>query len=327
MVEPPDPGVQRTRSSASLQRSPLASRPFGARGVFLWLLTAVLLVACSATKPGEARPPNPRIGQVSYEAVMAADATSSTLVPEVDYIPAAPAPENTPPVYPQCLLNLGLPPQKVVMRILVDDQGQVMEVRGSAAPSEVEALSRTVGWARVRNDAGLVGWSLVDESFAGAGTDACSWLSAGGLTSACNGSLLASGSSLAADAPPVRPWKYREESTMSNERVAPETKGVTVKLLATVDLGPEIEGMAGSQLRMRMVTIEPGGVFGPLHGHKGRPGTVYILQGTITDHRNGVATDYGPGVGWPEDRNTTHWLENRGTIPAVEISVDIVRQE
>ncbi len=55
---------------------------------------------------------------------------------------------------------------------------------------------------------------------------------------------------------------------MSNEQVAPETKGVTVKLLATVDLGPEIEG-----------------------------------------------------------RNTTHWLENRGTVPAVEISVDIVRQE
>jgi hypothetical protein len=46
---------------------------------------------------------------------------------------------------------------------------------------------------------------------------------------------------------------------MSNEQVAPETKGVTVKLLATVDLGPEIEGMAGRQLRMRMVTIEPGG--------------------------------------------------------------------
>ena len=43
---------------------------------------------------------------------------------------------------------------------------------------------------------------------------------------------------------------------MSKEQVAPETKGVTVKLLATVDLGPEIEGMAGRQLRMRMVTIE-----------------------------------------------------------------------
>ena len=64
---------------------------------------------------------------------------------------------------------------------------------------------------------------------------------------------------------------------------------------------------------MRMVTIEPGGVFGPVHDHKGRPGIVYILQGTITDHRNGATTDYGPGVGWPEDRNTVHWLENRGT--------------
>lgn len=50
-------------------------------------------------------------------------------------------------------------------------------------------------------------------------------------------------------------------------------------------------------------------------------------RGTITDHRNGVATDSGPGVGWPEDRNTTRWLEDRGTISAVEISVDIVMQE
>ena len=49
-----------------------------------------------------------------------------------------------------------------------------------------------------------------------------------------------------------------------------------MKLLATVDLGPEIEkkkkkGMAGRQLRMRMVTIErrnkrktTGGAFGPI---------------------------------------------------------------
>jgi quercetin dioxygenase-like cupin family protein len=104
----------------------------------------------------------------------------------------------------------------------------------------------------------------------------------------------------------------------------PATKGVTVKLLSTVDLGPEIEGMQGRQLRMRLVTIEPGGVYGPVHDHVGRPGTVYVLEGTITDHRDGVATDYGPGPGWPEDANTTHWLENRGTTPAVEISVDIV---
>ena len=113
---------------------------------------------------------------------------------------------------------------------------------------------------------------------------------------------------------------------MPHEQQVPETKGVTVKLLSTVDLGPEIDGMTGHQLRMRLVTIAPGGVFGPVHNHKDRPGTVFILEGTITDHRNGVATDYGPGVGWPEDRNTMHWLENRGSTTAVEISVDIVKQ-
>jgi len=114
---------------------------------------------------------------------------------------------------------------------------------------------------------------------------------------------------------------------MKSEEMAPETKGVTVKLLATVDLGPEIEGMEGRQFRMRMFTFEPGAVLGPIHDHKDRPGMVYILQGTITDHRDGVAKDYGPGVGWPEDKNTLHWLENRGAVPAVEVSVDIFRQQ
>src|SRR6478609_2266424 len=118
-----------------------------------------------------------------------------------------------------------------------------------------------------------------------------------------------------------------KENAMSDEQAVPQTKGVSARLLATVDLGPEIDGMAGRQLRMRMITIEAGGVFGPLHDHQDRPGIVYILEGTITDHRGGITTEYGPGVGWPEDRNTTHWLENRGTTPAVEISVDIVSQK
>ena len=104
-----------------------------------------------------------------------------------------------------------------------------------------------------------------------------------------------------------------------------ETRGVTERLLAAVDLGPEIEGLAGRKLRMRLITIEPGGATA-IHSHKGRPGTVYILQGKITDHRDGVSTEYGPGLGWPEDKATTHWIQNEGTTPAVEISVDIFEQ-
>ena len=110
---------------------------------------------------------------------------------------------------------------------------------------------------------------------------------------------------------------------MSEEQV-PETQGVGVELLGTVDLGAEIEGMEGRELRMRKFTMAPGAVFGPLHDHVGRPGIVFVIEGTITDHRDGVVTDYGPGLGWPEDRHTRHWLENRGSVPAIEISVDVV---
>src|ERR1044072_4360377 len=112
---------------------------------------------------------------------------------------------------------------------------------------------------------------------------------------------------------------------MSDGHEAPETRGVTSEFLAAIDLGPEIEGMAGLQLRMRRFTIEPGGVFGPLHGHAGRPGTVYILHGIITDHRDGVATDYGPGLGWPEDRTTLHWPADRRGPPARGTSLGLGR--
>jgi quercetin dioxygenase-like cupin family protein len=107
----------------------------------------------------------------------------------------------------------------------------------------------------------------------------------------------------------------------------PETRGVSQELLASIDLGAEIPGMEGFQLRMRRFVFEPGAVFGPLHDHVGRPGTVFILEGTISDHRDGVTTDYGPGLGWPEDRETRHWLENRGEVRAVEVSVDVVAAE
>jgi quercetin dioxygenase-like cupin family protein len=113
---------------------------------------------------------------------------------------------------------------------------------------------------------------------------------------------------------------------VEDDEAVPETIGVTMELLSTVDLGPEIEAMDGWVLRTRKFTIEPGGVFGPLHDHAGRPGSVYVLEGTITDHRDGVAIEYGPGLGWPEDHTTLHWLENRGTVRAVEVSVDVVRK-
>ena len=67
-------------------------------------------------------------------------------------------------------------------------------------------------------------------------------------------------------------WKDREESMMGNDREERARQGVTAELLATVNLGREIEGMTGLHLRMRRITLEPGGVFGSMHDHRGRQG-------------------------------------------------------
>lgn len=111
----------------------------------------------------------------------------------------------------------------------------------------------------------------------------------------------------------------------SAQPVAPtETKGINVKVLEAVDLGPQFEAMAGRQLRLRIITAEPGGVFG-IHDHKDRPAVDYVVQGAVVDHRGSESKEYGPGTSIFEDKNTVHWLENKGTTPAILISADIFK--
>lgn len=104
-----------------------------------------------------------------------------------------------------------------------------------------------------------------------------------------------------------------------------ENKGVKVSPPVAIDLTNEIEGVAGRQLRLRTVTIEPGGV-AALHSHKGRPAVAYIAQGTLTEHREGVGTkEHGVGESFTEDGGTTHWAENKGSEPVVVIAVDVFK--
>jgi len=91
-----------------------------------------------------------------------------------------------------------------------------------------------------------------------------------------------------------------------------------------IGIDAEIDGMAGRQLRMRKATIEPGGYF-DLHSHKDRPGTVYVLEGKITETRNGVVKEYGAGETWFENKETNHRVENKGTTPATIIAPDIFK--
>jgi quercetin dioxygenase-like cupin family protein len=104
-----------------------------------------------------------------------------------------------------------------------------------------------------------------------------------------------------------------------------ETKGVKISPPTALDLSQEIDGMQGRQLRMRVVTIEPGGVVA-VHSHKGRPAVAYVVQGTVTESRVGAGShEWHEGESWTEDKDTTHWAENKGDGSVVIVAVDIFK--
>lgn len=101
-----------------------------------------------------------------------------------------------------------------------------------------------------------------------------------------------------------------------------DNKGLDAKIVSTVDLAPD---MAGYQLRLRNITFEPNGVAG-IHSHRERPAFAYILEGTLTELREGgYVREYKPGDVITESRDVIHWAENRtgGTVRLV--GVDIVK--
>ena len=104
-------------------------------------------------------------------------------------------------------------------------------------------------------------------------------------------------------------------------------KGVTMKMLQSLDLGSQIPAMEGYQLQLRFITFEPGGAI-PLHNHRDRPAIGYVLKGTHTEYReDGAVLDYGAGESWTEGRDAVHWGENRGTTPQTMIHVQKIKKK
>jgi len=117
---------------------------------------------------------------------------------------------------------------------------------------------------------------------------------------------------------------YGQQAAMAQQSVPPkDNKGFTATPKQIIDLGPEIGGMQGRQLRMRMLTIEPGGYIG-MHSHKDRPAVLYTLQGTDTvTAEDGTVKVLRPGDTTSSNKNTTHWHRNDGKEPVVLILVDV----
>lgn len=106
-------------------------------------------------------------------------------------------------------------------------------------------------------------------------------------------------------------------------QVPTQTVGQSEELLRSLDLTNEMASTKGRTLRMRKITVQPGGVLA-VHNHVDRPAVTYLLQGQMTYHQEGKPDLIAnPGDGFAEGRATTHWAENTGKVPAVWIAVDI----
>jgi quercetin dioxygenase-like cupin family protein len=101
-----------------------------------------------------------------------------------------------------------------------------------------------------------------------------------------------------------------------------ESKGIAAKLIGTLPLAPEISGIENRQLRMRVVTMAPGGVFA-VHSHADRPSVEYVLKGQATEYIGDSSKKYTEGESVLAGKNTVHWWRNDGTEPAIFVAVDV----
>jgi quercetin dioxygenase-like cupin family protein len=105
-------------------------------------------------------------------------------------------------------------------------------------------------------------------------------------------------------------------------------KGVTDKVVASIDLAREKVGLKDHKFRLRRLVIEPGGVV-PWHSHAERPAIIYIVSGTILEYAStcSVPIVHRAGEVATETKATSHWWKNTSGRPVVLLSADILHDQ
>jgi quercetin dioxygenase-like cupin family protein len=101
--------------------------------------------------------------------------------------------------------------------------------------------------------------------------------------------------------------------------------GVTDTELASIDLAHENVRLDGRRLRLRHMTIAPGGIV-PLHSHEDRPALIKVDSGEIYENNSkcSVPILHKAGDIAREFLGTKHWWKNTGTQPVELTIADIV---
>lgn len=104
--------------------------------------------------------------------------------------------------------------------------------------------------------------------------------------------------------------------------------GVTDTELASIDLAGENVKLDQRRLRLRHMTIMPGGIV-PLHSHEDRPALIKVNSGEIYEYSSKCAVPilHKAGEVAREFMGTRHWWKNTGT-QAVDLTIgDIVNDK
>jgi len=101
--------------------------------------------------------------------------------------------------------------------------------------------------------------------------------------------------------------------------------GVTDTELAAVDLAKEHVQLAERRLRMRHMTIAPGGVV-PLHSHADRPALIMVTSGEVYENSSKCTVPilHKAGDIAREYLGTQHWWQNKSDKPVELTIADIV---
>jgi quercetin dioxygenase-like cupin family protein len=107
--------------------------------------------------------------------------------------------------------------------------------------------------------------------------------------------------------------------------VSHAAKGVTDTVLAAIDLEKEPAKLAGRELRLRKLTIEPGGIV-PWHSHGDRPAIIYIAEGEIVEYASNCSVPivHKAGDVARETSGTSHWWQNNGAKIVILFSSDVL---
>src|SRR5690349_19130439 len=101
--------------------------------------------------------------------------------------------------------------------------------------------------------------------------------------------------------------------------------GVVDTELSSIDLAKENVHLDSRRLRLRHMTIAPGGVV-PFHSHEDRPALIMVNSGEIFEYSSKCAVPilHKAGEVARESLGTKHWWKNSGSAP-VDLTIgDIV---